>query len=503
MLATYYDLFAMKTIHTKTVMYLLIVASAFNLVGFLVIARMGWRPHGADSKPKAVMWSRLRLMLLCFVALSLTTVTHWNVTLSVQQRLAGEAVEARILALSVVPGRPVDSHNAAILYEPILRRLSNQLPDRYLDGKGFGRGLSEKDDPVDKEFLSKHRRELDALVEASRLPQCYFGVAQPRDFLNGHSWIEPMRLAGLVLALDTQVKIAEKDLQSALHNTLALFRLANHLEQSPVFLAGGTSGRFEALGIQYVEELINHPNVSAELLSELQLGVRADYQQRLRRRLVYDEFAITTIVGRIPAEGLLQVMGEVHGEGFNQFNTLQALFLLPFTTTYPYFIERDLEMLSSHFHQYRSAVEQPWPVAINQLKQIQGALKDSGYLSESLLPPVMALNNTEMLRDVRYHLCRLAIAVRRYELDKGKLPKGTEDLVPTYLKEIPLDPTNNKEFEMEVVAGETRLYSREIDQWNLERKDGFYRYVSDEVDVEIWSSDAVEILLKERVALKN
>ena len=160
-------------------------------------------------------------------------------------------------------------------------------------------------------------------------------------------------------------------------------------------------------------------------------------------------------------------------------------------------------MLSSHFHQYRSAVEQPWPVAINQLKQIQGALKDSGYLSESLLPPVMALNNTEMLRDVRYHLCRLAIAVRRYELDKGKLPKGTEDLVPTYLKEIPLDPTNNKEFEMEVVAGETRLYSREIDQWNLERKDGFYRYVSDEVDVEIWSSDAVEILLKERVALKN
>ena len=41
-----------------------------------------------------------------------------------------------------------------------------------------------------------------------------------------------------------------------------------------------------------------------------------------------------------------------------------------------------------------------------------------------------------MISDARHRLCRLAIAMRRYELEHGELPESFDDLAPTYMEEV-------------------------------------------------------------------
>jgi hypothetical protein len=239
-IATGYRLFTAGP-HFNTLKYLLIVTVALSLIGYLAIARIGWRRRDQDALPAGATWPRSRLLVAFLVALSLSAVTHWNVTLSVQQRLAREEVDARVMALSVMPGRPIDSHNAAILYEPVFERLpkhhhdSNVLQAGWLD---FDKPL-DTDDPILRELLASHRQDLDALVTASTRPQCYFGILQPRDFLGGDgdfSWIGPMNFGGRLLAIDTRVSIANGDLENAVRSTSALFRIARHTDQTPILI---------------------------------------------------------------------------------------------------------------------------------------------------------------------------------------------------------------------------------------------------------------------------
>ncbi len=71
-----------------------------------------------------------------------------------------------------------------------------------------------------------------------------------------------------------------------------------------------------------------------------------------------------------------------------------------------------------------------------------------------------------MIFDARHRLCRLAIAMRRYELEHGELPESFDDLAPTYMEEVPLDPSTEEPFKMENVEGGVRLYSAGIEAWD-------------------------------------
>ena len=51
------------------------------------------------------------------------------------------------------------------------------------------------------------------------------------------------------------------------------------------------------------------------------------------------------------------------------------------------------------------------------------------------------------------------LAAERYRLDKGQFPKRLEDLVPGYLKAVPLDPFDDKPLRYWVTEREVVIYS--------------------------------------------
>jgi hypothetical protein len=66
---------------------LIIASMVIHVVGFVAIARFGWRRVGEQARPVAAVWPLLRLLLTVTVAVALNLVTHWNLQLAVRQRL--------------------------------------------------------------------------------------------------------------------------------------------------------------------------------------------------------------------------------------------------------------------------------------------------------------------------------------------------------------------------------------------------------------------------------
>jgi hypothetical protein len=229
--------------------------------------------------------------------------------------------------------------------------------------------------------------------------------------------------------------------------------------------------------IDCLQALLNHPDLSAKIVGELRLDTRTDYRRSLRRVSAFDEAATTTLVRRFSAEG------PGLSEGVGQSGTLGTLL---WSTTSPYFIEHELNLFRSAHRQLRALLDQPWPEVIQyDFDQFER----TGVLASKLMHGYGPVSLYVMIGDTRYRQARLAIAMRRYELEHGDLPESFDDLVPSYIEEVPLDPTIEKPFKMEKVEGGVRLYSAEIESWDPEEYPG--RIIKD-------NDRKVEMFLKSR-----
>lgn len=487
--------------HYLVLKHLLIAAIVAHCIGYLTVTRFGWRRRDPEAAPAAATWPRARLLVASLVALVLSLVTHWNITLSVQQRLARVELEARVMALSVMPGRPIDSLNAAILYEPVFERLAerdhkaNPVPDRWLD---FDKPM-DTEDPELRSLLENHRPDLDALVRASALPQCYFGIQQPRDFFigGGHfDWIGQAHGAGRLLAVDTRAKIAGGDLEGATRRIPALFRMAAHIDQTPTLITALVSRAIDRWAVDCVQALLNHPELSAELLSTLQLEARSDYRRSLKRALAFEESGATSLVTLVSTGGFYPLLAEDaerskdderSEDGGGALGGALGIFL--WATMNPYFIEHELSAFRSIHQQYRELLNLPWPEASVQVEQLSKNIWRGGALTAMMMPEFYGAIVHVMIGDARHRQARLAVAMRRYELERGALPERFGDLVPAYLQEVPLDPSTEQPFMIENVDGGVRLYSGGIEA--MDRREG-----ADEEQVK------VEMFLESRPAVE-
>lgn len=66
----------------------------------------------------------------------------------------------------------------------------------------------------------------------------------------------------------------------------------------------------------------------------------------------------------------------------------------------------------------------------------------ASLLSKLLLPAVKAYDNAHLRFRARQAALEVMLAAQAYQRDKGEFPESLDQLVPQYLEEVPLDPTN-------------------------------------------------------------
>ena len=371
-------------------------------------------------------------------------------------------VEASVMALSVMPGRPLDSENAALLYEPVLKRLA--ATDEELVPKDWADYSIRLDaqDPRLPEFLARHERDLRMLVRAVQRPHCYFGPTSIRDDkewkIGRLDWVPQFREAAGLVAADARVKLAEGDVDGASVNTAAVFRMARHATQDRTIIPVLASLAIDRLGIECLQELLNHQDLSADSLNGLKLDASVDYRRTLKRAWVMEEAIQIASLSRSLRDGASAITSE-ESDVFGD---------LVWPEFYPYFIDRELEAMRSTFREQRAAFDLPCPELSERHAKFADEARRRSVLTAIVLTALPGAVEPVMIGDARHRLARLAIALRQYELEHGTLPDSFDKLVPSFIDEVPQDPFTDEPFQMETVEGGVRILSVGVASLNRE-----------------------------------
>lgn len=95
----------------------------------------------------------------------------------------------------------------------------------------------------------------------------------------------------------------------------------------------------------------------------------------------------------------------------------------------------------------------------NQLQNPEHTLALTRFFLGVIMPGLSAAHRTDLRVTANYRNCHVAIAVERYLSDRGQLPDSLEQLVPTYLTAIPLDPFDLKPLKYRRIANGYSVYS--------------------------------------------
>ena len=93
---------------------------------------------------------------------------------------------------------------------------------------------------------------------------------------------------------------------------------------------------------------------------------------------------------------------------------------LIFRLTYPFIVEHELKVLRSAYREQRATFDLPWPEASKRQATFRADSR-RGTFAAMLLPALPAAVHSIMIADAHHRLARLAIALRRYELEHDKL----------------------------------------------------------------------------------
>jgi hypothetical protein len=95
-----------------------------------------------------------------------------------------------------------------------------------------------------------------------------------------------------------------------------------------------------------------------------------------------------------------------------------------------------------------------------------------GILTGMATPNYNSYVSRVMKRDAVRGLCDMALAITLYKASIGQYPARSEDLVPAYIDQIPLDPFDNQPLKMKPIDGGLDLYSVGLEQETASDKPG-------------------------------
>lgn len=262
--------------------------------------------------------------------------------------------------------------------------------------------------------------------------------------------LRPDRLAGL-LRLSILDSLERGQLQEAWQRGTTLYRLGEHLRTNSGFLGYHLSAPFQDTAFEELQAWARHPQQTAESiratlrcpdagpLSIDKVGMKSIHENMLHGMLAADYATISsrlttawreetwpwswmpwerTRERRLLDHEALAALERARAKLNNLYTIAQPVLRLPF---YP---ERSSTWLDSVQFTSRNRVWWPDSHAVERL------IRDSICRSEAKRRALL-----------------LTLALQVYELDHGRLPQRLDELVGSYLEELPVDPWTGRSFE--------------------------------------------------------
>jgi len=304
-------------------------------------------------------------------------------------------------------------------------------------------------------FLSDNSETLSLLHEAVGSEHCRYPVDLTDTSDANMEWLPRVRRSAFLLCLEALVACERDDPNQAMrsiHANLALARSVN----APILIHRLVRIAVEALAYGNIERVLSRMSLGDEQLQTLSGWLAADddeagCQQVFAGERCFGLEAFRGSGGQHPAhEG-------TGGKVLRLINIPRKLLGL-----------HDRDMLG-YINQLQDCIEAADFSAENEMAgggligRIPKEDKGGGLLTRLLSPAFTRIFQLEVRRIAGQRVAQTALAVERYRLAEGRVPRMLSDLVPVYLEAVPKDPFDGQDLRYDVLASGYVVYSVGVD----------------------------------------
>jgi hypothetical protein len=376
------------------------------------------------------------------------------------QRLQALSEAGYALSLAELTERnvlPEGADNAADYYLTAFSHYSepNEKAHAVLPWAGKAK-QPRRTEPVDEAmrqaievFLSDNEKTLILLHEAVALKHAQY----PMDFGQGPDmslpWLKAVRRSAFLLSLEGLCACAQADPNRAMETVRATLALAESLD-CPLLINRLVQISVRTLACRNIEQVVSRLALSDEQLQRLAGWLETYTDEEGYRQALIGERCFGLSTFRAPG-GISSHMGG---------GKVLSAILIPMKILGLH--ERDMLGYVNLMQDYIDALELPEGERLAAYQAVEkklGSGKSGGLLTQMLMPALQRTYQLEMRHIANRRVAHTALAVERYRLAQGTLPKALDELVPTYLDEVPIDPFDGQALRYTLLAKGYVVYS--------------------------------------------
>lgn len=416
---------------------------ATSLVGAYVVGRIVF------GRIRSAFPSRRLIGLALLVSVSLDGLILHQVDFAIETRcrlLSNEALAQYIAGLPPAP----TSENAATIYAKLLPQLAEDTPED-LHNTPLGDSLTfDPHEPATHIYLQRNATTLAELRRATTLPCRFDEDLSQSDMFNQRS-LNVVRHAGNTLSLHARQALADGNVDAAIADAAAVLRFSDQHGHRPLLINALVAIGVRALGYSTVEltlpAITSHEQLAAIPLDQL-TPPNVLYRQMLHGEQryglsMYGGYNATDLIGSGPSPLPTRSIGSMV-----PWHSLVMRVFIFRPEAYVSLIEHVSELSREPNYKVRGEIHSMY----------------GGHATDDLMANILASSLAHSLEvcDVinAHETClRVAMAMTDYRLDHGALPARLEDLTPTYLPAVPIDPFSGQPIKLVNRDNEWRVYS--------------------------------------------
>ncbi|HPO11843.1 MAG TPA: hypothetical protein PLI09_00240 [Candidatus Hydrogenedentes bacterium] len=285
-----------------------------------------------------------------------------------------------------------------------------------------------------EDYLAENTEKLRLLHEAAKFPACRF----PLDFSKGSALELPhlsqLRASMRLLSLEAILAAEDGDMNRALDSILTAFAVTNAIRQEPLVISQLVWMACHGIACDTVRRTMDLAPFSEEQLAQLATALKNAEDPESMGRGLAGERVLALMAYEDPILITNDLDHTIHGAGTAAAALLQVTGAL----------NRDCEYYLRMMNQMIDASRLPAYEAMPAMRQIERRLNASSSWLPSIariqLPALTRIIEAQARDQAILRTTATSVAIERYRLLYNHLPEQINDLTPSFLESIPIDP---------------------------------------------------------------
>ena len=425
--------------------------AAIYLCGFFIIRRFALK--GKDAVQACGSWSRPVLIASLGIVLLLFLTTYFKMDMDARAELASAQTWGLAAAVRVKPAPVPYDKNGARLYLKAFEGIALPNWASRIRDPGFIPNMQDTE-----AVLKENQPALFLLDRAARMPDVSFmpNPAEDRFWPSYETKLPPTyeaMQAAFLLGLDAFLRISRGETEAAFARIKMIGDLAAFFSRTPYFITNALSGRLMKIQKAVLERSFAFsPKVHEQMFDSIE--AQGFLMESFRRALIMEEgmffYSYSKDVSTNPLCALLFTNGN---DALNYF-----LCLFPYRI---FVLDSELDFYDRFWKKTYDFFSKPFYAEFQKHQEWEKDMgrHPGGIISAITLAKISGYAINAIVGEANRRLTRLAIATSAYYSEKGAYPARIDNLVPEYIKQIPMDPFDGKPLRMTATAEGVAFYS--------------------------------------------